>query len=115
MAKKASGKEFIKTPVSEGLVADLPIENNTTNIPTIFIDGAQGLSEVNGVVKINLFQVVQEFATEDPIIRPKRLTVGRLALSTQTLVELTTWLMANVKIPANAQKEPGVIKDADHD
>ena len=67
-----------------------------TDAPTIFIDGAQGISVTNDVAKINLFQVIQDITKPDAPM--KRIIVARLAMSPGTLAQLTLWLSDNVKV-----------------
>jgi hypothetical protein len=73
-----------------------PLFLDLANTPTLFVDGMQGISVVNDVVKINLFQVVQNL--NDPDGQLTRVVVGRLAMSPSTLVQSLKWLNENVKI-----------------
>ena len=73
-----------------------PITNNLEGAPTIFLDGVVGLSVTNGVAKINLFQSIQEFQ-EDGRAEPRRVIVGRLAMSPVTMLSLSSWLGEHVK------------------
>lgn len=77
------------------------IVNNLANAPTIFIDGIQGLATVNGVTKLNLFQVIQEIGTAGEPAELKRVIVARLAMSSITLLSTVKWLNEIVKeLPA---------------
>ena len=62
----------------------------------IFIDGVQGLSVTNEVAKINLYQVIQDLS--EPDAPPRRIIVGRLAMSMRTLAQVRTWLSTHVKV-----------------
>ncbi len=67
---------------------------------TIYIDGAQGLLFVNGVMKINLYQVVQDFnleTGESDTVDLRRLIVARLAMSPIVARQLGTWLVEQTK------------------
>ena len=72
-----------------------PVVGELSDAPTIFLDGAQGLSVTNEVAKINLYQVIQDVSQTDA--PAKRIIVARLAMSVRTLAQLTKWLSENVK------------------
>ncbi|WP_050664468.1 hypothetical protein [Roseovarius tolerans] len=63
-------------------------------VPTIFVDGFQGISTINEVTKINLFQVVQDLRSPDEMAR---VVVARLAMSPATLVQFRDWLNKHVQ------------------
>ena len=79
-------------------ILDVPIVGAVESAPTIFIDGAQGITLANEVAKINLFQVIQDVSEDGA--PAKRIIVARLAMSLRTLAQLTQWLSDNVKVGA---------------
>lgn len=73
-----------------------PFAGDVLHIPTILIDGMQGASFVAGVVKINMYQYVQDFSQEqEPSV--KRMMVGRLAMSEATLRGINSWLTTMIE------------------
>jgi hypothetical protein len=72
------------------------IINNFESAPLIHIDGAQGLLAAQGVVMINLFQLVQDLDKTDPSDCIKKLVVARLSMSREVARNLVIWLSAHV-------------------
>lgn len=74
------------------------VVSNLEGAPTIFIDGMQGLFGVNDTVKINLYQIIQELPSEQyPQGRPRKVVVGRLAMSPSTLIQCAEWLNQSIQ------------------
>ena len=64
-------------------------------VPTIYVDGVQGLTIINDVIKINFFQVVQDLPldlTDPGEASHHREVVLRLALSPVTLIQFLEWI-----------------------
>lgn len=89
MPKESKQKEVdnINPPTLVGELSDAP---------TIFIDGVRGLSSVNGVIKVNLYQVVQDLRESGGPL--KQVIVGRLAMSIETYVQLAAWLPQQAQV-----------------
>lgn len=85
--------------------AGAEIINNFENAPTIFIDGVQGLATVNGVTKLNLFQIIQEIGITGEPVGLKRVIVARLAMSPITLLSTVKWLSEIVQTSAEAEQD----------
>lgn len=99
-------------------VADREIEiiNNTENAPLIHIDGAQGLIAIQGIVKINLYQIIQEFdRTPDKPASHKKLIVARLSMTSQVAQGIASWLTRNVAegLETPLQTEPNKSSDGE--
>jgi hypothetical protein len=76
---------------------EIEIINNTENAPSIQIDGAQGLIAFQGVVRINLYQIIQEFdRTPDRPASYRKLIVARLSMTPQVAQSITSWLAGRV-------------------
>ena len=71
---------------------NLPVEE-ASSLATVFVDGAQGLSVVNGVVKLNLFQVLQDLSTNQSPL--KKSIVLRLAMPPETAVSIANFILQN--------------------
>lgn len=67
-----------------------PFIGETADAPTIFIDGMEGVQVTNGAVKVSMFQIMQELKEKDA--PPKRVVVGRLAMSLETFRQVIRWL-----------------------
>ena len=91
------------SPAGEGA----EIVNNFENAPTIFIDGIHGLATVNGVTKLNLFQIIQEIGPTGEPAGLKRVIVARLAMSPITLLSTVKWLSEIVKKAPEVEQVDG--------
>ncbi|MEQ9643519.1 MAG: hypothetical protein RIM84_26100 [Alphaproteobacteria bacterium] len=76
---------------------DIEIISNTAGAETIFIDGAQGILFGQSVVRVNLYQIIQEFAgtPKEPSVH-KKMVVARLVMTPQTALSMANWLASNV-------------------
>jgi hypothetical protein len=84
-------------------IEDMPMVVRPEDAPLIFVDGFQGLAVFGDVVRINAYQLVQNFETpEGP---PGRAFVARLAMSPVTMLQLMKWLGENVKFEAVPEGE----------
>lgn len=76
--------------------------------PTIFVDGAQGLSITNGNVKINLFQIVQELVEEGTDAPVRKVIVGRLVMNPVTALAIADWIKSTIKeFPEESAEKDG--------
>ena len=73
-----------------------PLFGELSDAPTIFIDGLRGISSANGVIKVNLYQLVQDLGESGAPM--KQVIVGRLAMSIQTYVQVADWLPQQTKL-----------------
>jgi hypothetical protein len=88
MAEKGKGKSSIAlndTPVVHG-----------SSVPTIYVDGAIGVSATAGILKINLFQAVQKFNT-DGVSEQEREIVARLVMTPPIMASIGRWLIQNAE------------------
>lgn len=89
-------------------IEDMPMAVQPEQVPLIFIDGFQGLSAYNDVVRMNAYQLSQNL--DAPEAPPNRVFVARLAMSPTTMVQLMKWLEENVKlmegeVPVNGERK----------
>lgn len=89
------------------------IINNFENAPLIHIDGAQGLLSAHGNIKINLFQLVQEFGKAGPSGSVKKLVVARLSMSRQVAQSFAVWLAEHVMEKPNDSTQVSPSKSPD--
>lgn len=75
---------------------DLEVLDDIEGAPAIYIDGAQGMTQLHGVVKINLYQVVQSIQKDAPQPPFKKVVVGRLIMSPEVARSLSNWLGKNL-------------------
>ena len=75
---------------------DIEIVHDLRETPSIYIDGVQGFSFVNGMVKINCFQIVQQFGASQEEVTIKKVFNVQLVMPPTVGKNLATWLMQNV-------------------
>ena len=72
---------------------DIEIVHDIQDTPSFYIDGAQGFSLVHGVVKINCYQVVQQFGASEKESTIKKHFNLQLVMSPTVGKSLASWLM----------------------
>lgn len=71
---------------------DLPIVADLVAVKTTFVDGFQGYSTDGNTAKIGLFEIKQDFSDPTNPNAVKKVIVGHLAMSHETLFQLYKWL-----------------------
>ena len=71
---------------------DIPVHDALGGSPSIFIDGMQGLIGVGGLLRVGLFQFVQEVGRGGDTPSPTKQVVGRLIMTEETARAVVRWL-----------------------
>lgn len=71
--------------------SDFPFSGDPQGGPTIYIDGMQGAFNLNGVIKLGLYQLVLD-PSSNGVDGVSRQAVGRLVLSQSALAGIHQWL-----------------------
>jgi hypothetical protein len=72
--------------------ADVEIIHNPDEVVSLYIDGMQGITVVNNVARINLFQLIQHYGKSEKDVAIKKKFVGQLILSPTILPGIARWL-----------------------
>lgn len=89
---------------------ELEMINNLENAPTIYIDGAQGLLTDGNIIKINLFDIVQEISPDRSARGVYKRVLARLVMQRHTAITLATWLLkrAEANVPQDMAEDVAV-------
>lgn len=71
---------------------DIEFVGGVEGIDTVYIDGMQGISVINGVARIGLFEIVQDPTAGDDGHPMRKVFVGRVAIPAAALMGVSNWL-----------------------
>jgi hypothetical protein len=106
-----AGSDDVDTKTVTLKDTDLEVIGSIEDVPTIYIDGMQGLITAGGIVKIGLYQYVQkreEMGHPPSAENIKKLITGRLVMPEHVARDVAAWLTRHILKPGDANgPKPG--------
>jgi len=82
-----------KPKTVELLDANIPVAHDLARTPTFFVDGAQGYANVAGIIKFNIYNLVQDSSAGSGPEALRKVIAAQLVMTPATARNIGSWLV----------------------